>query len=351
MNRPVVLLTGGLGYIGSHVAVLLVEAGFETVIFDNLTNSCVSVLERLEKITGKKLSFVEGDVRDFALLSQTLLQYRIEAVIHLAGLKSVEESVNFPTEYYDVNLVGAVNLVRAMENAAIKTLVFSSSATVYGIPKYLPLDEAHPVNPINPYGRTKQFIEVMLRDWVLSRSDVSVSCLRYFNPAGAHQSGLIGERPAGKPNNLMPYIARVASGEFDEVNVFGNDYSTADGSGVRDYIHVMDLAQGHVASLEFQASNNGFYVFNLGTGFGSSVFEVVKAFSSAAGVNIPVRVQARRAGDVAECYAKVDLAERMLGWKAIRDLNDACNSAWKFQVLDAANPDFNAKKAGKGDAR
>ena len=326
-----VLLAGGLGYIGSHAAVVLAEAGYEVVLFDNLSKSKLSVLDRLGAITSKPFSFVEGDVRDTAKFEKTLKAHHIDAVIHFAGLKAVGESVEKPIEYYDNNVAGSVSLVKAMYAADVKTLVFSSSASVYGDPKYLPLDEAHPTGATNAYGRTKLHIEQMLLD--VARSDVSwrIACLRYFNPVGAHNSGLIGEDPDGRPNNLMPYIAQVASGKLPKLNVFGGDYNTPDGTGVRDYIHVMDLAGGHSAALRFLERHEGWHAINLGTGKGYSVLEMVKAFESASQHAVPYTIVPRRTGDIASCYAKAENAKEQLGWYAERTLEDMCASAWKFQ--------------------
>jgi UDP-glucose 4-epimerase len=325
-----VLLTGGLGYVGSHTAIVLAEAGYDVVLYDNFSNSKRSVLDRLEIITSKSLSFIEGDVRDTAKLEETFRTNRIDAVIHFAGLKAVGESVDKPIDYFDNNIVGAVNLLKAMHAENVKTLVFSSSATVYGDPQYLPLDETHSVSATNPYGRSKLHIEEMLADVAKSDSTWCIACLRYFNPVGAHESGLIGEDPNGIPNNLMPFIAQVASGKLSKLNVFGNDYNTLDGTGVRDYIHVMDLVEGHSAALRFLETNTGWHAINLGTGRGCSVLEMVEAFESAAEKTVPYAIVPRRAGDITSCYAKVDKAKELLGWQAKRTLEDMCKSTWKF---------------------
>ena len=332
-----VLLTGGTGYIGSHTAVVLDRTGFDVVLYDNLSNSKRTVLDRLEEITSKPQTFVEGDMRDTVLLEQTLRSYNIKAVIHFAGLKAVGESVKMPIEYYDNNVAGTVSLLKAMKAANTKILVFSSSATVYGKPHYLPLDELHPTSVINPYGRSKLQIEEMLSDLVMSdeltaRFPWRVACLRYFNPVGAHESGLIGENPNGIPSNLMPYIAMVASGKLPYLNVFGGDYSTPDGTGVRDYIHVMDLAEGHKSAIDFLSKNKGWHAVNLGTGAGYSVLEMVKVFEEVSGQKIPYQVIERRVGDIAACYAKADKAAKQLKWQANRSLIDMCSSAWNFQV-------------------
>jgi len=326
-----VLLTGGMGYIGSHTAVVLVEAGHEVVLYDNLCNSKASVLDRLETITEKRLPFIEGDVRDTGKLGKALKDHKIDAVIHFAGLKAVGESVEKPIEYYDNNVTGTISLLKAMRATDIKTLVFSSSATVYGDPQYLPLDEAHPTSATNPYGRSKLQIEEILADVAKSDTSWRIACLRYFNPVGAHDSGLIGEDPNDIPNNLMPYIAQVASGALPQLNVFGDDYDTPDGTGVRDYIHVMDLAEGHKAALDFLEQQTGWHAINLGTGTGYSVLEMVKSYEAASKKVVPYQIVPRRAGDVAHCYAKTQKAEEMLGWKALRSLQDMCSSTWKFQ--------------------
>jgi UDP-glucose 4-epimerase len=325
-----VLLTGGLGYIGSHIAVVLALAGYEVVLYDNLTNSRVSVLDRLESVTGKRFSFVVGDVRDTSKLAETLKLHNIKAVIHLAGLKAVGVSVNKPIEYYDNNVVGALCLLKAMQGLDIKTLVFSSSATVYGDPQYLPLDEEHPTSAYNPYGRSKLYIEEILADVVKTDATWRVVALRYFNPVGAHESGLIGEDPNDLPNNLMPCIAQVAFGRLGRLNVFGNDYDTLDGTGVRDYVHVMDLAEGHSAALRFLEGNTGLHTINLGTGTGYSVLDIVNAFEVASQRTIPYTIAPRRMGDVASCYSKVHKAKEQLGWQASRTLEDMCESTIKF---------------------
>jgi UDP-glucose 4-epimerase len=329
-------LTGGIGYIGSHTAVVLSEAGHEVVLFDNLCNSKRSVLDRLETITGKRFPFIEGDVRDAAKLEETLTAYNIDAVIHFAGLKAVGESVEKPIEYYDNNIGGMISLLKAMRAADVKTLVFSSSATVYGDPQYLPLDEEHPTSATNPYGRSKLHIEEMLADVAKSDASWRIACLRYFNPVGAHDSGLIGEDPNDIPNNLMPYIAQVASGKLPKLNVFGDDYDTPDGTGVRDYIHVMDLAEGHSAALGFLENHTGWHAINLGTGMGYSVLEMVRAFERASGRAVPHLIAPRRAGDIATCYADPAKAKRELGWEARRGLDEMMRDAWRWQSM---NPD------------
>jgi UDP-glucose 4-epimerase len=326
-----ILLTGGAGYIGSHAAVVLTEVGHKVVILDNFCNSHRSVLERLARVLGKVVPCAEGDIRDTALVKKVLKDYQIDAVMHFAGLKAVGESVQNPIDYFDNNVGSTISLLQAMRASNIKTLVFSSSATVYGVPHYLPLDENHPTQATNPYGRSKLHIEEMLADVVVSDSTWHIACLRYFNPVGAHESGLIGEDPNGIPNNLMPYIAQVALGKLLHLNVYGNDYNTPDGTGVRDYIHVMDLAEGHLAALSFIEQKSGLNIFNLGTGKGSSVLEMVKAFQEVSGKSIPLKVTARRTGDVVTCYAKVDKAKADLSWIAARTLQEMCASTWNFQ--------------------
>ncbi len=326
-----ILLTGGSGYIGSHTAVVLAQIGHQVVLFDNLFNSSIDVIDRIAKIIGRTPPFIQGDVRDSVLLCKTLREHRIDVVVHFAGLKAVGESVERPVEYYANNVQGAISLLQSMQAESIKRLVFSSSATVYGEPQYLPIDENHPNSATNPYGRTKLYIEKMLNDVAQSDPDWSIICLRYFNPVGAHESGLIGENPAGIPNNLMPIVAQVANGQRAELSVFGNSYSTADGTGVRDYIHVMDLAEGHTAALDYLGSHKGWHAINLGTGRGYSVLEVVKAFENASGHPVPYKIVPKRPGDVAACYANASKANHELGWAARRDLTDMCASTWRFQ--------------------
>lgn len=325
-----VLVTGGAGYIGSHTCVELLQAGREIVVFDNFINSHREALKRVEQITGCKLPFVEGDIRDQNALEATLRQYGCEAVIHFAGLKAVGESVEQPLAYYDNNVVGTHRLLMAMQNCDVNTLVFSSSATVYGEPQRLPLTEDHPLSATNPYGRSKLIIEDMLRDVYRAKPDLRIAILRYFNPVGAHESGLIGENPLGMPNNLMPFVAQVAVGLREILNVWGNDYATRDGTGVRDYIHVVDLALGHLKALERLDSPQCIAV-NLGTGNGYSVLEVIKAFENASGQGVPYRVSPRRPGDVAASYADPSHAELYLGWKAERDLAAMCRDHWNWQ--------------------
>ena len=324
-----ILLTGGTGYIGSHTAVALVEAGHQVVIYDNLCNSSKSVVENLAKVLRKEISFIEGDIRDTKLLDKTLKQFSVDAVIHFAGLKAVGESVAMPLNYYENNVQGTLSLLRAMSELNVKNIVFSSSATVYGDPQYLPIDESHPLAPTNPYGRTKLQIEQILEDLAFADSAWRVINLRYFNPAGAHHSGLLGENPQDIPNNLMPYIAQVATGQLPQLSVFGDDYSTKDGTGVRDFIHVVDLAEGHLAALSYISRSTGFETFNLDTGY--SVLEMIATFTSASEKTIPYSVVNRRPGDIASCYALVDKANKVLSWRANRSLVDMCASGWQFQ--------------------
>lgn len=326
-----ILVTGGAGYIGSHTCVELLNAGHAVTVFDNFCNSQPEALARVERITGRKLHLIEGDIRDRDALVGALQSSGATAVIHFAGLKAVGESVAQPLAYYDNNVIGSLRLLEAMAHCDIRTLVFSSSATVYGEPQRLPLTEDHPLSATNPYGRTKLVIEDMLRD--LHRSDPlwRMSILRYFNPVGAHASGLIGEDPQGAPNNLMPFVAQVAVGRREFVNVWGNDYATPDGTGVRDYIHVVDLATGHLKALERLQQHAECHAINLGTGVGYSVLDMLRAFEQASGRPVPYRVAARREGDVASCYADPGRATALLGWRASRDLQAMCVDAWRWQ--------------------
>ncbi|AKZ64624.1 UDP-glucose 4-epimerase [Herbaspirillum hiltneri N3] len=325
-----ILVTGGAGYIGSHTCVELLKAGHQVVVFDNFCNSFPEAPRRVEKITGKTLTLVKGDIRDRAAIEQALREHACDAVIHFAGLKAVGESVVKPLEYYDNNVVGTVRLLEAMQAANVKTLVFSSSATVYGNPQYLPLTESHPLSASNPYGRSKIVIEDMLRDFHIAHPDWCIALLRYFNPVGAHESGLIGEDPQGIPNNLMPFVAQVAIGKRDKLNIWGGDYDTPDGTGVRDFIHVVDLAVGHLNALEYLKKPQCFAV-NLGTGIGYSVLDVVKAFEKACGKTLPFEIAARRPGDIAACYADTALAKSTLGWEATRSLETMCADSWRWQ--------------------
>jgi len=327
-----ILVTGGAGFIGSHTCVALAEAHIPYLILDNFCNSRRSVLERLERITGTAPQWIEGDVRDGALVERVLREHAIDGVIHFAALKAVGESVREPLRYYDNNVAGTVTLLRAMQSASVRTLVFSSSATVYGEPATLPIQEDFPLSATNPYGWTKLMMEQVLADvdhaepgqWRIAR-------LRYFNPVGAHESGLIGEDPQDVPNNLLPYVAQVAVGLRESLSVYGDDYPTPDGTGVRDYIHVCDLADGHVAALRYLGQNPGLLTVNLGTGRPVSVLEMVRGFERASGRPVPYKIVARRPGDVAQCWADPALAEQLLGWRARLDLDRMCQDAWRWQ--------------------
>lgn len=332
-----ILLTGGTGYIGSHVALALIAKGHMPILLDNLDNSDKQVVARLEHIAQQHLAFIHDDILNTKNLIHTLERYKIDGVLHFAGLKSVAESVHNPYKYYLNNFEGTLSLLRAMElfygEKTPKTLVFSSSATVYGRPLYLPLDEKHPTQPINAYGRTKLAVENILHDVVASESLWRVACLRYFNPVGCHSSGLIGENPKGIPNNLLPNILQVANGDQPFLKVLGDDYDTIDGSGVRDYIHVTDLASGHLAAIDYlsKQSNPVIDIFNLGTGKGNSVFELISGFETVTGKKIKYKIEARRPGDVDSCYAKADKANKILKWHATHSVDMAIESAWKWQ--------------------
>lgn len=329
-----VLLTGGAGYIGSHCAVALIAAEHQVVCFDNLSNSRPQAIERVESITGTRIPLVVGDVRDREAVHRALTDHAIEAVVHFAGLKAVGESAEKPMLYYDNNVRGTLALVEAMAECGVRRLVFSSSATVYGQPQYLPLDEAHPTSATNPYGRTKLMIEEMLGDIAAADPGWRIGVLRYFNPVGAHDSALIGEDPNGVPNNLMPFISRVAAGRLPELSVFGDDYDTADGTGVRDYVHIVDLAEGHVAALAALTTiDRPLSIWNLGTGQGYSVLDMIRSFERVNAVSIPYRIAPRRAGDVATCYASPAKARDELGWQASRGLDAMCASAWRFERM------------------
>ena len=329
-----ILVTGGAGYIGSHTAVELLEAGHDVVVVDNLSNASPKAVERVEQITGKKVRFYEQDVRDAAALAKVFAENPIDWVIHFAGLKAVGESVAKPLEYYDNNLGSTLTLLEIMRKFGVKKIVFSSSATVYGTPEKLPLDEdCRTGGTTNPYGTSKYMQEQILRDLYISDQGWTIALLRYFNPVGAHASGLIGEDPKGIPNNLTPYIAKVAIGELKEIGVFGNDYPTPDGTGVRDYIHVVDLAKGHVAAIH-ALEKPGVYTYNLGTGIGYSVLDVIHAFERACGHKLPYTIKPRRPGDIAACYANADKAKRELNWQAELGLDDMCASLWKWQTLN-----------------
>ncbi len=335
-----VLITGGAGYIASHTEVELLNRGYEVIAFDNMINSCDESIRRVEKITGKKIKFYNADMRDRAAMEKIFSENEIDSVIHFAGLKAVGESCSKPLEYYDNNIYGTLVLLEVMREHNVKKLVFSSSATVYGTPERLPLDEECHLSTTNPYGTTKLMIERILKDLYAADNTWDIVLLRYFNPVGAHESGLIGEDPKGIPNNLTPYIARVADGKLPCVNVFGNDYDTPDGTGVRDYIHVVDLAIGHIKAIE-KMNDPGVHIFNLGTGKGYSVLDVIHAFEKACGHEIPYKICPRRPGDIAACYANADKAKRELGWVAERGIDEMCASLWKWQTQ---NPNGYGKK-------
>ena len=326
-----ILVTGGAGYIGSHTCLELLQAGFPVVALDNLSNSSLSGLSRVQELTEQELFFIKCDITDKASLRAVFSEYPISAVIHFAGLKAVGESVAQPLCYYQTNVAGTICLLQVMAEFGCKQLVFSSSATVYGDPDSVPISEDFPLSTTNPYGSSKLMVENILRDLAISDSEWSIVLLRYFNPVGAHESGLIGEDPSGVPNNLMPYIAQVAVGLRESLNVFGSDYPTADGTGVRDYIHVVDLAKGHLKALDALVSNQGVLVVNLGTGRGYSVLEVVAAFERASGCAIPYSLVDRRPGDVAKCFADPSRAKQVLGWQAEYDLDRMCEDAWRWQ--------------------
>ena len=331
-----ILVTGGCGYIGSHLCVALAQAGEPYLVVDNFSNSRPSVLERVARITGQAPAFVEGDVRDVALLQQLFARHTISAVVHLAAFKAVGESVREPLMYYGNNVAGTVALLQAMRDAGVRSMVFSSSATVYGDPAILPIREDFPLSATNPYGWSKLMMEQVLADVAAAEPGLwRIARLRYFNPVGAHESGLIGEDPQGIPNNLLPYVAQVAAGQREALSVYGNDYPTVDGTGVRDYIHVCDLAEGHVAALRYLRQHPGLLTVNLGTGRPVSVLEMVRGFEQASGRPVPYRIVARRPGDVAACWADPALAERLLGWRARRGVEAMCRDAWRWQDGEA----------------
>ncbi|MCG9682253.1 UDP-glucose 4-epimerase GalE [Vibrio sp. Isolate23] len=336
-----VLVTGGMGYIGSHTCIQMIEAGMTPVLFDNLYNSKRSVLGRIKQVTGTVPSFIEGDIRDKKKLVSVLKEHQIRAVIHFAGLKAVGESVEKPLEYYDNNVNGTLVLVDAMREAGVKSIVFSSSATVYGDPASVPITEDFPTSATNPYGRSKLMVEQCLTDFQKANPDWSITLLRYFNPVGSHPSGNLGEDPQGIPNNLMPFVSQVAVGRRECLSVFGGDYPTKDGTGVRDYIHVMDLADGHVAALRKVGQKDGLHIYNLGTGNGYSVLEMVKAFEIASGKQVPYQIVARRPGDIAECWADPAKAMKELDWKAERTLEEMTTDTWRWQSNNPQGyPDF-----------
>lgn len=326
-----ILVTGGAGFIGSHTIVQLLEANWQLIIVDNLSNSNIEVLNRVKRLTGKTVDFVQGDIRDIELLNSIFSRQKIDAVIHFAGLKAVGESVEQPLRYYQNNVYGTMQLLSVMDEYDCRKLVFSSSATVYGVPETVPVDESAGLFATNPYGQSKLMVENILRDLSVTNPAWQISLLRYFNPVGAHPSGLIGEDPNGMPNNLMPYIAQVAVGKLDYLTVFGDDYPTEDGTGVRDYIHVMDLADAHLAALQHLSENHGCMTYNIGTGRGYSVLQMIQVFEKVSGVKVNYKLGERRAGDIAECYAKTELAEKKLGWKAKYGLEEMMRDQWKWQ--------------------
>jgi UDP-glucose 4-epimerase len=330
-----ILVTGGAGYIGTHTLVELIANGYEPVVFDNLSNSSEKSLQRVAQITGKQVSFIQGDIRDFEILNTVFSEYTFESVIHFAGLKAVGESVNNPIMYYENNVYGSMQLFKVMALHNVKTIVFSSSATVYGDPVSLPLNESMPTGqPTNPYGMSKLVIENMLHDIYNSDNTWRIVNLRYFNPVGAHESGLIGEDPSGIPNNLMPFITQTATGKREKLSVFGSDYDTHDGTGVRDYIHVVDLAKGHIKALQKTEDAAGLWTVNLGTGTGYSVLDIIKAFEQASQKHISYELVDRRAGDVASCYADPKYAKQVLNWEASLSLDDMCSDSWRWQSMN-----------------
>ncbi|MDL5376340.1 UDP-glucose 4-epimerase GalE [Exiguobacterium mexicanum] len=326
-----ILVTGGAGYIGTHTVLQLLETGHDVIVVDNLSNSRREALDRVEALTGKSVTFYLGDILDRELLEQIFLTHTIDAVIHFAGLKAVGESVSEPLRYYENNVVGTTVLLEVMKAFDVKRIVFSSSATVYGMPERTPIDESFPLSATNPYGRTKLMIEDIMRDLAIADPSWSIALLRYFNPIGAHESGQIGEDPFDIPNNLMPYITQVAVGRLNELSVFGDDYDTPDGTGVRDYIHVVDLAEGHLKALDYVMDHTGAEAFNLGTGTGYSVLDLVHAFEAESGKAVPYKVTPRRPGDIAMCFADPSKSKRVLGWEAKHDVRAMCRDAWNWQ--------------------
>ena len=326
-----ILVTGGAGYIGSHTCVELLNAGYDILVLDNLSNSCEKSLDVVRSITGRDFPFYEVDMLDYEDMEKVFSENKIDAVIHFAGLKAVGESTQMPVKYYHNNITGTLNLLMLMEKYDVNNLVFSSSATVYGMPETVPIKEDFPLSATNPYGSTKLMIEGILQDAFKANNKLSVSLLRYFNPIGAHKSGLMGEDPKGIPNNLLPYVAQVAVGKLEKVHVFGNDYPTHDGTGVRDYIHVVDLALGHLKTVEKCSDKPGVHIFNLGTGNGYSVLDIIKAFSKACGKDVPYQIDERRPGDIAECFADASKAKNEIGWEATRGIEEMCEDAWRWQ--------------------
>ena len=326
-----ILVTGGAGYIGTHTLLPLLQGDHEICVFDNYSNASPEALKRIARLSNKSFQQCEASIIDYTALSDVMASFQPEAVIHFAGLKAVGESEAIPLRYYEENVFGSIQLLAAMDQIGCKHIVFSSSATVYGVPSYLPYDEVHPLKPVNPYGRTKYFIEEIIRDWAATDQDKSAVLLRYFNPVGNDSSGMIGEDPLGVPNNLMPYIAQVAVGRRDRLMVYGNDYDTIDGTGVRDYIHVSDLADGHVKALHYATAHKGVEAFNLGAGKGYSVLEVIKAFEKASGQTIPYDIAPRRKGDIDEVIADPNKAQSLLGWQAMRGIHEMCADVWHWQ--------------------
>jgi UDP-glucose 4-epimerase len=333
-----ILISGAMGYIGSHTVVEMLNGGYEVLMLDNLSNSKVSVLDRIEQITNKRPKFIEMDIRDASVLELVFSEHAIEAVIHFAGLKAVGESVAEPLMYYEQNVGGTITLLQAMQKAGVKQMVFSSSATVYGDPSTVPIMESFPLSATNPYGQSKLMIEQIIRDLYKSDQHWKLAILRYFNPVGAHESGLIGEDPNGVPNNLMPFACQVLAGKLKELKVFGSDYPTPDGTGVRDYIHVVDLALGHICALKALKNSKDLITVNLGTGQGYSVLDVIRTLSATAGKNIPYRIVDRRPGDIAQYYSDPSLAEKLLGWKALRGIKEMCEDAIRWQVYASSLP-------------
>jgi UDP-glucose 4-epimerase len=331
-----ILVTGGAGYIGSHTCLELLNNGYEVIVVDNLSNSKETSLKRIQEITGKELTFYKIDLLNRKNLEEIFLNESVDGVIHFAGLKAVGESVSIPLHYYHNNLTGTLNLCEVMKENNVKNIVFSSSATVYGEPESVPIKEDFPLSPTNPYGRTKQMIEEILKDLHVSDKSWDIILLRYFNPVGAHSSGMIGENPNDIPNNLFPYISQVAVGKLKELSIFGDDYPTTDGTGIRDYIHVVDLAIGHIKALEKLRQKPGVEIYNLGTGKGYSVLDIIKAFEAASGINVPFRIIGRRPGDIALCFADPSKAKKELNWKAEKGINEMCKDTWRWQRL---NPD------------
>lgn len=329
--QQTILVTGGAGYIGTHTVLQLLESGHDVIVYDNLSNSSLEALNRVEKMTGRNVTFHFGDILDYSLLEKLFSTHKIDAVIHFAGLKAVGESVIDPLRYYENNVFGTTVLLKVMQKFNVKRFVFSSSATVYGIPEQSPIDESSTLNAMNPYGRSKLMTENILRDVSIANPDWSIAILRYFNPIGAHPSGQIGEDPSDIPNNLMPYITQVVIGKLNVLNVFGDDYETPDGTGVRDYIHVVDLAQGHLQALQYVMNQTGVEAFNLGTGRGYSVLDIVQAFEKESGKSVPYKVTNRRPGDIAIYYADPSKSKRLLGFEAQYDIHDMCRDSWNWQ--------------------